>query len=107
MEHIKYKYRDVINYKSKPKRDEWDHHAQNLLIIYNGNYAEYAAITPSVHKILVHGRDTINFFDLGPGYYSKQSQEKMNKIIRQTMERHTRKLSFEAVMRDILVYLYM
>lgn len=45
---------------------------------------------PSVHKILIHGGDIIESFDLPIGWYSEEAQECNNKIFRQARANFSR-----------------
>lgn len=59
----------------------------------------------SVHKVLIHGADIINFFHLPIGFYSEEAQEARNKDFRNIREHQTRKSSRENTNEDILHWL--
>ena len=54
----------------------------------------------SVHKILNHGADIIQYAALPIGMLSKEALESRNKDFRNIREYHTRKMSREKIMYD-------
>lgn len=57
---------------------------------------------PSVHKVLLHGADIIESFDLPIGFYSEEPQEARNKDFRRIRECNTRKMSRVETNEDII-----
>lgn len=60
---------------------------------------------PSVHKVLYHGADLIQHFDLPIGNFSEEPQEARNKDFRKIRESHSRKNSRQNTNEDILHWL--
>lgn len=56
----------------------------------------------SLHKILIHGADIIKFAALPIGMLSEEAMESRNKDFRNYREFHTRKMSREKTMQDLL-----
>lgn len=59
----------------------------------------------SVHKILLHGADIIQYAALPIGMLSEEALESRNKDFRNIRENHTRKMSREKTMYDLFHYL--
>lgn len=59
----------------------------------------------SVHKILLHGADIIQYAALPIGILSEEALESRNKDFRNIRENHTRKFSREKTMYDLFHYL--
>ena len=64
-------------------------------------------MSPSVHKILIHGSKIINYFYLPIGAYSEEPIEAQNKNVRKSRLYHARKTSRENTMLDQMHYLLM
>lgn len=60
---------------------------------------------PSVHKVLIHGADIIDTFDLPIGLFSEEAQEARNKDFRNVRENNSRKSSRINTNEDILHWL--
>lgn len=60
---------------------------------------------PSVHKILIHGADLMNCFELPIGTFSEEAQEARNKDFRNVRENNSRKNSRTNTNEDILHWL--
>lgn len=60
---------------------------------------------PSVHKVLIHGADLIESFDLPIGIFSEEAQEARNKDFRNVRENNSRKNSRTNTNEDILHWL--
>lgn len=58
-------------------------------------------MTPSLHKLLLHGADIIEFLPLPIGNFSEEAQEARNKDFRWYREHHTRKMSREESNEDL------
>lgn len=56
----------------------------------------------SIHKILIHGAQVIDAAILPIGQLSEEAQEARNKDLKYYREKHTRKMSREATMTDLL-----
>lgn len=59
-------------------------------------------MTPTVHKILIHGADVISNFWLPIGLLSEEAQEANNKIFKKVRESYSRKMSREKTNQDVL-----
>lgn len=59
----------------------------------------------SVHKVLIHGADIIQYAALPIGMLSEEALESRNKDFRNIRESHTRKMSREKTMHDLFHYL--
>lgn len=57
---------------------------------------------PSAHKVLIHGADLMNWFDLPIGFFSEEAQEARNKDFRKIREDHSRKNSRTNTNQDIM-----
>ena len=69
----------------------------------------FVSIYPHIHKILTHGPSIIMNLqsgDFGPGAYSEQSQEGLNKQIRKIREFNARKTSLIDNLKDIAIKLF-
>lgn len=62
-------------------------------------------LPPSIHKLLIHGADIIETFDLPIGYYSEESQEGSNKVFRDARSYHSRMNERSHTNIDILKYM--
>lgn len=71
---------------------------------YNKYYKWYY-MPPSVHKILFHGADIMEYFDLPIGNYSEEAAEARNKDFRRIRENNTRKNSRTNTNEDIVHWL--
>lgn len=60
---------------------------------------------PSVHKVLLHGADLMDCFDLPIGTFSEEAQEARNKDFRNVREFNSRKSSRANTNEDILHWL--
>lgn len=76
-------------------------YADETYKLYTSLYNWYHMPT-SVHKVLLHGADIINFFNLPIGFYSEEAQEARNKDFRNIREHQTRKSSRQNTNEDIL-----
>lgn len=71
---------------------------------YNKHY-KWFCMPPSVHKILFHGADIMDEFDLPIGNYSEEAAEARNKDFRRIRESITRKNSRKNTNEDIVHWL--
>lgn len=79
-------------------------YADETAKLYKSLYGWYNMPT-SIHKVLIHGADIIDFFNLPIGYYSEEAQEARNKDFRYIREHQSRKSSRENTNEDILHWL--
>ena len=91
---------------AKQDQIKWLENVNYAHNFYIENFSEFASMSLSMHKLLIHGWNIIESLDFGPGTYTEQSQECMNKIIRKTRDSHARKMSFIKNMQDLTNYLY-
>lgn len=98
--------RKAFSSKSKPIKNEWMKNVKIINDLISKNFAVFGKYSPTMHKIIVHGFDIIHSFEYGPGYYTEQSQEALNKIVRRVRLNNTRKTSHDDNLNDILSYLY-
>ncbi|XP_036347272.1 uncharacterized protein LOC118756626 [Rhagoletis pomonella] len=66
---------------------------------------EWYYMPSSVHKILMHGCEVIEYFDLPIGNFSEEALEALHKHIRIVRYDHTRKTAREHTNRDLMSYL--
>lgn len=97
---------NLLRSKSKPEKSVWMKNVKFAYKHYKENYSHFCSLTPSIHKIFVHGWEIINHFEYGPGTYSEESQEAMNKVFRKVRLNHARKTSLKDMIYDIFVYFY-
>lgn len=69
--------------------------------VYLDQYSWYYRPS-SIHKILLHGADIIKAAVLPIGMLSEEAMESRNKDFRNYRKFHTRKMSCEKTMRDLL-----
>lgn len=62
-------------------------------------------MSPSVHKLLVHGEAIISHFSVPIGHLSEEANEARNKEFRQYRRDHTRKINRTATNEDLLNHL--
>lgn len=80
---------------------KFDEYAIETLRHYNTEYDWYHLPT-TVHKVLLHGSQIMEFFDLPVGYYSEEAQEARNKDFKRIRECNTRKTSRNDTNEDII-----
>ena len=102
---LKYLF-DCMSNMAKPHQIKWFENVNYVYDFYIKNFAEFASMSPTIHKLLIHGWNIIESLDFGPGTYTEQSQECMNKIIRKTRDCYARKMSFIENMQDLANNLY-
>ena len=66
---------------------------------------DWYKIPPSVHKLLEHGYQIADYFDLPVGLYSEEAQEACNKIVRNARLGHTARISRMNTMMNQVHYL--
>ena len=71
--------------------------AKELIKLYPWYY-----LPPSIHKILVHAQDVINYALLPIGELSEEAAESKNKDIKMFRRQHTRKMSRVATNTDLI-----
>lgn len=65
------------------------------------HYYDYYPLSPSVHRILVHGSEIISHCEIPIGLLSEEAQERRNKSIRKFREHHSRQFSRLANIEDV------
>lgn len=70
-------------------------------LLYIEKYAWYP-MTPTLHKILIHGPDVIATSILPIGQLSEEAQEASNKVFKRFREDYSRKISREKTNEDVL-----
>ena len=65
----------------------------------------FCPMTPTIHKILIHGPEIIRSFLMPIGALSEEAQEKRNKEYKNAREHKSLKISREHTNRDIMNYL--
>lgn len=79
--------------------------AKKCFEIWHTKYSSFKSLSPTIHKVLVHGHEYLKIHDIPIGYLSEQCLESCNKIIKQSREHHTSKISRESIMKDHFNYL--
>lgn len=82
----------LINSKAEINVQEYRVYAEETRKMYNNLYNWYA-LSPTVHKLLVHGAAIIQHSLLPVGMFSEEAGESRNKSIRKFRESHARKFS--------------
>lgn len=72
--------------------DKFRKYAADTAELYTSLYKWYY-MPPVVHKVLYHGAEIIDFFNLPIGYFSEEPQEARNKDFRKIRENSCRKSS--------------
>lgn len=83
---------------------KFGHFAIETAKLFVQNYGWYY-MSPSVHKLLVHGEAIISHFSVPIGHLSEEASEARNKEFRQYRKDHTRKISRTATNEDLLNHL--
>lgn len=94
----------ALRTRKKVDSDKFRQYGLDTARLYVSLYKWYY-MPPAIHKVLLHGGDIINHFDLSIGWYSEEAQEAHNKDFRYIREHHTRKMSREYTNEDIFNYL--
>jgi hypothetical protein len=82
----------------------YENFAQETAKLYVDVYGWYH-MPPTLHKILIHGSEIINNFDMPIGILSEEAQEATNKIVRRVKIYGTRKCSRIAANQDLLNFM--
>lgn len=90
----------VINCKSQINHEAFESYSDETRILFVQLYGWYT-ISPTVHKLLVHGAAIIKYSVLPIGMCSEEVQETRNKCIRRYREFHSRKFSRTVNMEDV------
>lgn len=90
----------TINSRADINVEAFQTYAEETRQLYNKLYSWYA-MTPTVHKLLVHGGDVIEHALLPIGMLSEEAQETRNKCIRNFREHHARQFSRVANLEDV------
>lgn len=80
-------------------------YAKETAVLYIHLYSWYP-MTPTVHKVLVHGKDIIENFLLPIGMLGEDAQESRHKDIRYYREHNTRKMSRKQTNEDLMKILF-
>ncbi|KAG4079505.1 hypothetical protein HA402_005202 [Bradysia odoriphaga] len=80
---------------------KFETYATETINHYNSLYDWYY-MPMTVHKVLFHGAQIMEFFDLPIGYYSEEAQEARNKDFKRIRECNTRKTSRNDTNEDIV-----
>ncbi|KAG4081142.1 hypothetical protein HA402_011987 [Bradysia odoriphaga] len=80
---------------------KFEKYATETINHYNSLYDWYY-MPMTVHKVLFHGAQIMEFFDLPIGYYSEEAQEARNKDFKRIRECNTRKTSRNDTNEDIV-----
>ena len=79
--------------------------AKECYQIWKEKYATFEDLGPTIHKILVHGHEFIEVFEMQIGILIEQCIESCNKLVKYYREDHTSKSSRQNMMRDIFNFL--
>lgn len=90
----------------KPDINEFIIICKRFYNTYLAKYSSFSSLFPHIHKVLVHGEAAIQSFAVGQGVLSEQSQEAINKTIRNVRLKNTRKTSYADGLFDLANYLY-
>lgn len=90
----------VINSRADINVSAFDAYTEATRVLFNKLYGWYA-MTPTVHKLLIHGSDVIKHAILPIGMLGEDGQETRNKCIRNYREHHARKFSRVANLEDV------
>ena len=85
--------------------DQFEVYCTDTAKIIVNKYGWYIML-PRIHKILIHGYYISKQFDLPIAQYSKETQESLNKQIRNARLYHTAKVSRINTMKDQIHYLF-
>lgn len=92
---------DTINSEEKIDVAMFDEYCRATATCYVSNYPWYP-MTPTVHKVLVHGAKIIAKHSLPIGMLSEEAQEAQNKVYRSLRLHHSRKMSRLATNEDVM-----
>ena len=65
----------ALRSKGKPDMNLWKSKSLYVIDLYSALYSKFYNMTPSLHKILVHGCEMISLLKYGPAAYSEESQD--------------------------------
>ena len=75
--------------------------ADTNTLYLNDEKTNWYNIPPTIHKVLVHGKDIIEHCPLPIGLTNEEASEANNKILRNVRLHHTRKTSWSDGMSDL------
>jgi hypothetical protein len=75
--------------------------ADTNALYLNDEKTNWYNIPPTIHKVLVHGKDIIEHCPLPIGLTNEEASEANNKILRNVRLHHTRKTSWSDGMSDL------
>lgn len=90
----------LINSKVDINVEAYAKYAEDTRKLYCKLYGFYP-LSPTLHKLIVHGAVIIENAVLPIGYFSEEAGESRNKSIRNYRERHSRKFSREVSIEDV------
>lgn len=90
----------LINSKADINVEAYAKYAEDTRKLYCDLYNFYP-LSPTLHKLIVHGAVIIENAVLPIGYFSEEAGESRNKSIRNYRERHSRKFSREVSIEDV------
>ena len=90
----------VINSRNEINVDEFQSYTEKIRPLYVSLYGWYP-LSPTAHKLLVHGATIIRHAILPIGMLSEEPQETRNKTIRNFREHHARKFSRVVNIEDV------
>lgn len=90
----------LINSRAEIDVAAYKNYAEETRLMYDNLYGWYA-LSPTVHKLLVHGAAIIQHSLLPIGMFSEEAGESRNKSIRKFREGHARKFNREVNMEDV------
>ena len=91
----------TLNSGYKINSTKFDEYAKETAKKYVELYNWYP-MTPTVHKVLVHGKDIIDNFILPIGMLGEDAQESRHKDVRYYREHKTRKMSRKVTNEDLI-----
>lgn len=94
----------ALSNSSQINAEKFRKYCEDTATLYKRHYNWYY-MPPSLHKILFHGAEIMNYFDMPIGNFSEEAQEARNKDFRRIRENNTRKNSRVNTNEDIVHWL--
>lgn len=91
----------VISQKKEICISEFKHYCLDTAQFCVNNYGWYN-MPPSVHKVLIHGCDIMEYFDAPISWFSEEAQESSNKVFRKARSEHSRMFQRAKTNEDIM-----
>lgn len=95
---------EVISSDKKIKIDLFKEYCEKTAKLWVQLYP-WKYMTPTVHKVLIHGPDIVRELGSNIGRFSEEAQEANNKIFRETRANKSRGISAIACNTDVILYL--